>query len=80
MLIYCCCITRFFVLDDCSFDLKTLSLESVEILTRMLPNEQEVKLLKDYEKDRKPIEVLADEDKFMLNVSTDQCDSFVSIT
>ena len=46
-----------------------LTLERVEILMRVIPNEQEVKDLKEYEKDRKPIEALSDEDRFMLNVS-----------
>ena len=64
---YLCIINKVNYVSFFSFDLKTLSLERVEILMRMVPNEQEVKLLKDYEKDRKPLEILSDEDKFMLN-------------
>lgn len=44
-------------------------LEVVEILLRIVPNEQEVKAFREYEVERKPIEVLADEDKFMISVS-----------
>lgn len=52
-----------------SLDLKVLSLECVEILLRIIPNEQEVKAFKEYEKEKKPIDQLADEDRFMINVS-----------
>ena len=53
---------------DFSLDLKTLSLERVEILQRIVPNDQEIKLYKEYERNKKPVEVLSDEDKFMINV------------
>jgi len=35
----------------------------------VIPNDQEIKLYREYEADGKPVEVLADEDKFMLSVS-----------
>jgi len=41
----------------------------VEIILRVIPNDQEIKLYREYEADGKPVEVLADEDKFMLSVS-----------
>ncbi|KAK2180878.1 hypothetical protein NP493_421g02041 [Ridgeia piscesae] len=51
-----------------SLDLKTLSLEKVEILQRVIPNDQEIKLYRDYERDKKPIDILSDEDKFMISL------------
>ena len=41
----------------------------VEILVRVIPNEQEVKAFREYERERKPLELLSDEDKFVHNVS-----------
>uniref|UniRef100_A0A8D0HM13 Formin like 3 n=1 Tax=Sphenodon punctatus TaxID=8508 RepID=A0A8D0HM13_SPHPU len=52
-----------------TFDLKTLPVDFVECLMRFLPTEAEVKLLRQYEKERKPLEELADEDRFMLHFS-----------
>jgi len=49
-------------------DLNTLSLDRVEILLRVSPNDQETKAFREYERDKKPIDVLSDEDKFMLNL------------
>lgn len=51
-----------------SLDLKTLSLDRVEILLRISPNEQEVKMFREYEKEKKSIDLLSEEDRFMLNV------------
>lgn len=51
------------------FDLKTLPVDFVECLMRFLPTENEVKLLRQYEKERKPLEELSDEDRFMLHFS-----------
>ncbi|XP_033762894.1 formin-like protein isoform X1 [Pecten maximus] len=48
-----------------SIDLKRLSLDLVDILLTIMPNEQEVKAYKQYERDRKPKERLTDEDRFM---------------
>ncbi|XP_074977695.1 formin-like protein 3 isoform X3 [Caretta caretta] len=52
-----------------TFDLQTLPVDFVECLTRVLPTEAEVKLLRQYEKERKPLDELADEDRFMLHFS-----------
>ena len=52
-----------------SLDLKTLYLERVEILLRILPNEQELKAYREYERDRKPTSLLSEEDRFMICVS-----------
>lgn len=48
-----------------------LGAEHAEILLRVVPNDQEVKAYTEYENSRKPIDVLAEEDKFMLAVQ--QC-------
>ncbi|XP_060793415.1 formin-like protein 3 isoform X2 [Neoarius graeffei] len=49
-----------------TFDLKALPVDFVECLMRFLPTEAEIKLLRQYEKERRPLEQLADEDRFML--------------
>ncbi|KAM9700067.1 formin-like protein 2 isoform 5-T5 [Menidia menidia] len=51
------------------FDLRTVRVDFVECLMRFLPTEAEVKLLRQYERDRKPLEALSDEDRFMLQFS-----------
>ncbi|XP_069762820.1 formin-like protein 3 isoform X1 [Narcine bancroftii] len=51
------------------YDLKTLPLDFVECLNRFLPLENEVKLLKQYEKERKPLDDLSNEDRFMMHFS-----------
>lgn len=51
------------------FDLRTLRVDFVECLMRFLPTEAEVKLLRQYERDRKPLEKLSDEDRFMMQFS-----------
>jgi len=57
----------------CSLDLKSLGSDLVEIILRVVPTDQEIKLYREYEADGKPVEVLADEDKFMLAVSFTVC-------
>jgi hypothetical protein len=52
-----------------NLDLKTLSLENVELLQKMVPTEQELKLYKDYVIEKKNINLLTEEDKFMLNLT-----------
>jgi len=52
-----------------SLDLKTLYLERVEILLRIVPNEQELKAYREYERERKPTSLLSEEDRFMICVS-----------
>jgi formic-like protein len=46
-----------------------LSVENVELLQKMIPTEQEVKLYKDYVIEKKSINLLTEEDKFMLNLT-----------
>lgn len=38
-------------------------------MLRIVPNEQEVKALREYDRDKKPIELLSEEDKFVYYVS-----------
>ncbi|KAM8990377.1 formin-like protein 3 isoform 2-T2 [Ara ararauna] len=52
-----------------TFDLATLPVDFVECLMRFLPTEAEAKALRQYERERKPLEELADEDRFMLHFS-----------
>nr|XP_056717326.1 formin-like protein 2 isoform X2 [Euleptes europaea] len=52
-----------------AFDLKTLPVDFVECLMRFLPTENEVKMLRLYERERKPLENLSDEDRFMMQFS-----------
>uniref|UniRef100_A0A8C2ZB61 Formin-like 2b n=1 Tax=Cyclopterus lumpus TaxID=8103 RepID=A0A8C2ZB61_CYCLU len=52
-----------------TFDLRTVRVDFVECLMRFLPTEAEVKLLRQYERDRKPLEALSDEDRFMMQFS-----------
>ncbi|XP_061909970.1 formin-like protein 2 isoform X2 [Entelurus aequoreus] len=52
-----------------TFDLRTVRVDFVECLMRFLPTEAEVKLLRQYERDRKPLEALSDEDIFMIQFS-----------
>ncbi|XP_052004370.1 formin-like protein 2 isoform X2 [Xyrauchen texanus] len=51
------------------FDLRTLPVDFVECLMRFIPTEAEVKVLRQYEKERKPLENLTDEDRFMIQFS-----------
>lgn len=48
------------------FDLKALPVDFVECLMRFLPTELEVKALRQYERERRPLDQLAEEDRFML--------------
>lgn len=52
-----------------SLDLKTLGVESVELLQRMIPNDTEIKAYREYERERKPINQLTEEDQYMLQLS-----------
>ncbi|XP_028427704.1 formin-like protein 2 [Perca flavescens] len=52
-----------------TFDLRSVRVDFVECLMRFLPTEAEVKLLRQYERDRKPVEALSDEDRFMMQFS-----------
>lgn len=48
------------------FDLKALPVDFVECLMRFLPSDAEVKVLRQYERERRPLDQLAEEDRFML--------------
>lgn len=50
-------------------DLKQLSLENVELLQRMVPTEQETKAYKEYILEKKNINILTEEDKFLLQLT-----------
>lgn len=52
-----------------NLDLKQLSLENVEILQKMVPTEQECKAYKEYVADKKDINLLTEEDKFVLHLT-----------
>lgn len=51
------------------FDLKTLPVDFVECLMRFMPTEAEVKVLRQYEREKKPLENISDEDRFMMQFS-----------
>ncbi|XP_052462872.1 formin-like protein 2 isoform X1 [Carassius gibelio] len=50
-------------------DLRSLPVDFVECLMRFVPTEAELKVLRQYEKERKPLENLTDEDRFMIQFS-----------
>ncbi len=52
-----------------NLDLKQLSLENVEILQKMVPTEQEIKAFKEYIAEKKDVNLLTEEDKFMLQLT-----------
>ncbi|XP_071545954.1 formin-like protein [Panulirus ornatus] len=52
-----------------SLDLKTLNVDSVELLQRMVPTDAEIKAYREYERERKPVNQLTEEDQFMLQLS-----------
>ncbi|XP_022252041.1 formin-like protein CG32138 [Limulus polyphemus] len=52
-----------------ALDLKALNQEYVEILLRMVPNDKEVKAYREYEKQKRPVDGLTDEDKFLLSLT-----------
>uniref|UniRef100_A0A671YW62 Formin like 2 n=1 Tax=Sparus aurata TaxID=8175 RepID=A0A671YW62_SPAAU len=51
------------------FDLRTLPVDFVECLMRFQPTENEIKVMRQFEKERKPVESLTDEDRFMMQFS-----------
>jgi len=53
----------------CRLDLSVLSSELVEIILRVIPHDDEARAYREYVGEGKPVEVLAEEDKFMLSVS-----------
>ncbi|XP_047029863.1 formin-like protein isoform X1 [Helicoverpa zea] len=52
-----------------NLDLKQLPLESVEILQRMVPTEAEQKAYKEYVAEKKPVNQLTEEDKFLMQLT-----------
>lgn len=50
-------------------DLKLLPLENVEILQRMVPTEQETKAYKEYVLEKKNVNILTEEDKFLMQLT-----------
>lgn len=52
-----------------SLDLKQLPLESVEILQRMVPTETEQKAYKEYVAEKKNVNQLTEEDKFLMQLA-----------
>ncbi|XP_076791798.1 formin-like protein 1 isoform X6 [Arvicanthis niloticus] len=52
-----------------TYDLQTLSLDFLELLTRFLPTDYERSLIARFEKEQRPLEELSEEDRFMLRFS-----------
>nr|XP_014333775.1 PREDICTED: formin-like protein 1 [Bos mutus] len=52
-----------------TYDLQTLGLDFLELLTRFLPTEYERSLITRFEREQRPIEELSEEDRFMLRFS-----------
>lgn len=50
-------------------DLKLLPLESVELLQRMVPTEQEVKAYREFQNERRDVNLLTDEDRFLMQLA-----------
>uniref|UniRef100_A0A9J8CZD0 Formin-like 2b n=2 Tax=Cyprinus carpio TaxID=7962 RepID=A0A9J8CZD0_CYPCA len=49
-----------------TFDLRTVPVDFVECLMRFMPTESEVKVLRQYERERRPMDGVTDEDRFMM--------------
>ncbi|KAM6163155.1 formin-like protein 1 isoform 7-T7 [Rhynchocyon petersi] len=52
-----------------TYDLQTLGLDFLELLTRFLPTEYERSLIARFEREQRPLEELSEEDRFMLRFS-----------
>ncbi|XP_022920232.1 formin-like protein [Onthophagus taurus] len=52
-----------------SLDLKQLPLENVEVLQRMVPTEQETKAYREYIVEKKNVNMLTEEDKFLMQLT-----------
>ncbi|RXN00344.1 Formin-like protein 1 [Acipenser ruthenus] len=52
-----------------TFNMQCLSLDFLELLARFIPTEYEQKLISKYERDRKPLDELSEEDQFMVRFS-----------
>lgn len=53
----------------CSMDLGILSLEMVEIINKIAPNEDEVKQFQKFSKEKRDPSSLAENDRFLFDVS-----------
>ncbi|KAL0125112.1 hypothetical protein PUN28_004332 [Cardiocondyla obscurior] len=51
-----------------ALDLKVLSLENVELLQRMVPTDQEIKAYREYIIEKKNVNLLTEEDKFLMQL------------
>ena len=51
-----------------NFDMNRLRQDYIEVLLRIMPGEEEIKKYKDYDREKRPVDVLTDEDKFLLQV------------
>lgn len=52
-----------------SLDLKQLSLDNVELLQRMVPTEHECKAYREYVNEKKNVNILTEEDKFLMHLT-----------
>ncbi|XP_047741533.1 formin-like protein [Hyalella azteca] len=52
-----------------SLDLKTLHLDNVELLQRMVPTDTEIKAYREYERNKSPLHLLTEEDQYMFHLS-----------
>ena len=52
-----------------NLDFRTLGTEFIDLLTNILPNEQDVNACKNYESDGKPLAALSPTDQFLIQVS-----------
>jgi formic-like protein len=59
-----------------NFDMQVLAQDYVEVLLRIMPSEEEIKKYKEYDREKKPVDVLTDEDKFLLQVMNDMLTLF----
>ncbi|GAV07212.1 hypothetical protein RvY_17081 [Ramazzottius varieornatus] len=51
-----------------NFDMERLRQDYIEVLLRIMPAEEEIKKYKDYDREKRPVDVLTDEDKFLLQM------------
>lgn len=52
-----------------NLDISTLGTEYIDLLSNVVPNEQEVKAFNNYESDGKPLAALSPTDQFLIQVS-----------
>ena len=54
------------VVPPCRYNLNALSLDFLELLERFIPTEQELRLIRGYEREGRPLDELSEEDRFMV--------------